>query len=257
MPLGYNASQINVVDILLNEMKRRGITNTNLQSAILAVISKESAFTKFKETCYQNTSNERIKLIFSRTRTLTDAQINALKKDCATFFNYVYFGAKYGNKLPDDGWRFVGRGYNGITGRGNYEMIGKQIGVDLIAHPELLENPTIGAKACIQSFLNGIKYGVQKGYIKNRYGINDPLNPTTPVLAAKMLFNINAGWGNDTRANYWLQNDGYQKMMAKLPQFDLYAIAKSKENPHNNTSMYAGSWLIGLMALGTFFFANR
>lgn len=44
-----------------------------------------------------------------------------------------------GNTQPGDGRRFAGRGPIQITGRFNYAKFSKILGVDLIAHPELLE----------------------------------------------------------------------------------------------------------------------
>jgi len=42
-----------------------------------------------------------------------------------------------GNTQPGDGARFKGRGYVQLTGRSNYATVGKAIGVDLVADPEL------------------------------------------------------------------------------------------------------------------------
>jgi predicted chitinase len=64
----------------------------------------------------------------------------------------AYFTKNYegrvdlGNNQPGDGAKFFGRGYIQITGRGNYTEYGRQIGVDLIANPELALDPAIGAQ---------------------------------------------------------------------------------------------------------------
>ena len=46
-----------------------------------------------------------------------------------------------GNVERGDGFRFRGRGIFQLTGRDNYLRYGKRLGLDLIAHPELAEQP--------------------------------------------------------------------------------------------------------------------
>lgn len=40
-----------------------------------------------------------------------------------------------------DGQKYKGRGLIQVTGRANYQTISKDLGVDFVAHPELLEQP--------------------------------------------------------------------------------------------------------------------
>ncbi len=59
----------------------------------------------------------------------------------------AYEGRKdLGNTQPGDGARFRGRGLIQITGRANYEQLRVALGLDCIAHPEILEDPHNAAR---------------------------------------------------------------------------------------------------------------
>lgn len=54
--------------------------------------------------------------------------------------------AKLGNTQPGDGARYKGRGYIQLTGRQNYTTYARKLGVDLVNHPELANDPSVAAR---------------------------------------------------------------------------------------------------------------
>lgn len=59
-----------------------------------------------------------------------------------------------GNTQPGDGHKFLGRGLIQITGRTNYELCGQALGIDLINHPELLEQPAYAVASAVWYWLS-------------------------------------------------------------------------------------------------------
>lgn len=187
-----NEVQLNNAKILKGEMTKSGITNSYIQTAILAVAQKESSFNpSAQEVSYANTSNDRIRSIFSKTKPLTDVQLNELKVDKKRFFDFVYNGI-IGNGA-NDGYNFRGRGFNQITGRGNYQIYGDTIDVDLVSNPDLVSTPEIASKVIISFMKNGIDSLKRIGKFKGK-DINDFSDQKSAYNAA---YNINAGTGKD------------------------------------------------------------
>lgn len=72
----------------------------------------------------------------------------------------AYEGRKdLGNTQPGDGRRYKGRGLIQITGRANYIASGDALNLDLIDHPELLEEP---GNACRSA-----------GWFWSKHGLNE------------------------------------------------------------------------------------
>src|SRR5215831_3318511 len=53
------------------------------------------------------------------------------------------YGGRMGNAPPPshDGWDFRGRGLSQLTGRENYKDVGTHLGLDLIADPDIVNDP--------------------------------------------------------------------------------------------------------------------
>jgi putative chitinase len=193
-----------MVELVVKALNKYGITNPLTQKAILSTIGKESGFKiNRSETSYKNTAASRIKSIFgSRFKGMSDAEIDALKKDDNAFWEKVYGGEwgrkNLGNTQPGDGAKFIGRGFNGLTGRSNYQrytdlMRSNGTNADLVANPNLLYDPEIAAEANALYFLQGLTNPL----IVKKYGNKDPNDFRDFTTALKAAVNANAGAGTD------------------------------------------------------------
>lgn len=64
--------------------------------------------------------------------------------------NAAYAGKNgNGEESSGDGWRYRGRGLIQLTGRANYAAAGRQIGLDLVADPDLLLQADPAARAAL------------------------------------------------------------------------------------------------------------
>jgi putative chitinase len=67
------------------------------------------------------------------------------------------YDGKMGNDRPGDGYRYRGRGYLHITGKEMYARCGKALKIDLVKHPELLEQPKYALLASIWYWNDRVK----------------------------------------------------------------------------------------------------
>ena len=74
---------------------------------------------------------------------------------------------KLGNTEPGDGRRFKGRGLIQVTGRYNYAQCGRDLGLDLVNDPELLEQPVNACRsACWFWFKHSLGELAERGQFK-------------------------------------------------------------------------------------------
>lgn len=62
-----------------------------------------------------------------------------------------------GNTKKGDGQRFIGRGYIQITGRKNYTNFTDESKMDVVNHPEILEDPATAAQAAIHYWTSRVR----------------------------------------------------------------------------------------------------
>ena len=82
----------------------------------------------------------------------------------------VYNG-RMGNTSPEEAAAFIGRGLIQLTGKDNYRAFGEAIGEDLVANPQLLEEPRYAA--------------LSAGWFWNKRGLNalaDAMDITTLTI---------------------------------------------------------------------------
>lgn len=71
------------------------------------------------------------------------------------YMEEIASGAQYegrkdlGNTQPGDGKRYKGRSPLQLTGRNNYSACGKDLGVNLVNHPELAATPEVGFRVTV------------------------------------------------------------------------------------------------------------
>jgi putative chitinase len=86
--------------------------------------------------------------------------------------------ADLGNTVKGDGFRYRGRGLLQVTGRYNYRILGKKLGLPLEDNPELLELPEHGAMAsALYWFEHGLNVIADSG---DQIGVSKGVNCGSP-----------------------------------------------------------------------------
>ena len=127
---------------------------------------ESSGFTRLRENL-RYTRPERLMAVFPRLVKDTADAAALVKGGPEAIANRVYARKDLGNVEPGDGWRYIGRGYLQITGRYNYTAAGKSLGLDLVGHPELLEQSGPAARASVWFWLTYVpRHAAQLGDVR-------------------------------------------------------------------------------------------
>lgn len=145
------------------------------------------------------TSASRIRAVWPTRFTLASA-IDYVRQP-QKLANKVY-GGRLGNNRPNDGWLFRGRGPGQLTGRENYERMGRLLGVDLVGDPELALRADIGAAILVLGLVRGLFTGKALAagvpdYVAARATVNADGKANGALIAGyatKFEAALKAGW---------------------------------------------------------------
>ncbi|WP_330213597.1 glycoside hydrolase family 19 protein [Pseudomonas sp. Z18(2022)] len=161
------------VDVLNTAMSKYGIVTPKRIAAFIAQIGHESShLTRLVESL--NYRADRIVALGnaaspgSRWRSLVPRAAE-LAGSSARMGNAVY-GGRMGNgpEASGEGYIYRGRGLIQITGKDNHRACGEALGIDLINHPELLEQPRYAALSAAWYWsVNGLNTLADSGDMQN------------------------------------------------------------------------------------------
>ena len=190
------------IQALYAAMKEFDITSDNDRAGFLANVDHETGeFNGLTEGEDKKYSLKRWKQISSRQENIknwlaqhsdnTEAEFAKLSEKDK--INIMYRGMN-GNKQPNDGWVFRGRGGIQLTGRGTYQRF-----ADYIKRPDIMTNPDLIAKDIELAARSSAWYwkqdskaseNAQKGdFVEARKAVNTDADGLrkTPILAKKYL----------------------------------------------------------------------
>lgn len=196
-------------------MTKKNITNPYTQIGILSCIAKESGFIPKSEASYIQTDNAYIRELFGTRVTLSDTELNELKKKSPEEFDKIFFDMVYGkdataalwrqtwNTEAGDGYKYRGRGFNGLTFKSLYKQYGDLIWKDLVANPDLVNTPEIAVQVALEFFK---KWNDGKDL--------STLAFTDKATATKKIADINAWWHATVH--------NYQRALAASEKFNIH-----------------------------------
>jgi len=165
-------------DFLMEKATQAGIKNRKELANFMGQMQVESGgYSRMSENL--GYSGQRLLEVFPGRNGLHDIdtanQIAAAGPEAVA---EVIYGGRWGrrnlgNTEPSDGWKYRGRGYVQLTGRDNYARIGKELGLDLVNHPELAEDRDIAAKIALHYWESRVvPHGNQKDVTGACHDIN-------------------------------------------------------------------------------------
>ena len=133
------------------------------------------------------TTVKRLREIF-RSKFKTDDSARGYIHNPEKLANFVYAG-RNGNSKPDDGWKYRGSGLIQITGRDNFDEIGRLVGLDLVNDPELARKPDSALEIALSYWtkrnINSVAGEASEDAVKR---VTKLINPALVGLAERQAY---------------------------------------------------------------------
>lgn len=226
------------ISLIIKALNDVGITNKYLQAGILATCWKETGLKPIRENL-NYTSPSRLMFVYPSKFQSSDDTIPYLNNPIK-LANYVY-GGKYGNN-SDEGFKYRGAGFNGLTFKNNYIRYSNLSGIDLVSDPDVLNNVDVASKVLAYFYSDMLKKcNISKYTLDHSNDINN-LDAGVRVAVA-----ITSGCPSSTTGNIF--REGLSKASIVAPE--LLSIVKTQKGSGTNKILplifVAGS--IGLIYL--------
>lgn len=159
----------------MRKMSAGGIIDPNAQKNIITQIIAESAGGRQMTENLNYTPEQLVKMFPNYVSGINDAR-GLVQQGPEAIANRVY-GGRMGNVAPGEGFKYRGRGLIQLTGKQNYEKIGKLIGVDLVNNPDLASDPEIAQAIAVAYYQDKQRQGINLsdfGQVSKATGYVDP-----------------------------------------------------------------------------------
>ena len=93
-----------------------------------------------------------------------------------SYFEKYEYRDDLGNNQAGDGLRFKGRGLIQLTGRANYKKMSDKVGKDLIANPQLVEEPDLAVEVSTIFWRDRIRSGLNLNEWADKLNLQQPVD---------------------------------------------------------------------------------
>ncbi|MFA6984622.1 MAG: hypothetical protein WC213_00250 [Arenimonas sp.] len=135
-----------------NVFQRYGINSPLLVAHVMAQISHECGAGHDVVENLNYTAGRMMQVWPSRFPTMDSAAPYA--GNPRALANKVYNGRMGNATGSDDGWNYRGRGASQTTGKEGYQRLAKAVGLDVVNHPELVNDPKHFLECGVADFIN-------------------------------------------------------------------------------------------------------